>query len=148
MIDLKEMDVRTFMQTMGQALPDSPVMDPDPRLVDLRIALITEEFDETIDALIQLKRHDLTPAARLSYMAEVLDGIIDSMYVLIGTALALGMSTTEAWEEVQRANMEKATGPVRDDGKRLKPEGWNPPNIVRIVREMVAETEFADRSIR
>lgn len=147
MIDLKEMDVRTFMRTMGQDLPDSPLMDPDPALIDLRMALITEEFDETIDAMIQLKRQDLTPAARLSYMAEVLDGVIDLMYVSIGACLALGMSTTEAWAEVQRANMEKANGPIREDGKRLKPEGWVPPNIVRIVREMVAETEFADRSI-
>ena len=32
-------------------------------------------------------------------------------------------------DEIQRTNMAKVGGPVREDGKRLKPPGWQPPDI-------------------
>jgi predicted HAD superfamily Cof-like phosphohydrolase len=32
------------------------------------------------------------------------------------------------FEEVHRANMTKLAGPKREDGKQLKPEGWQPPD--------------------
>lgn len=39
------------------------------------------------------------------------------------------------WDEVQRSNLAKKDGPIRADGKRLKPDGWIPPRI----REMLVE---------
>jgi predicted HAD superfamily Cof-like phosphohydrolase len=41
----------------------------------------------------------------------------------------LGMELAPFFEEVHRTNMLKLTGPVREDGKRLKPPGWKPPRI-------------------
>ena len=41
----------------------------------------------------------------------------------------LGMDLQPFFEEVHRTNMLKTTGPVREDGKVLKPEGWKPPRI-------------------
>ena len=41
----------------------------------------------------------------------------------------LGLDLAPFFEEVHRTNMLKLTGPVREDGKRLKPEGWKPPRI-------------------
>lgn len=92
---------------------------------------------------------------------DVLDGIIDSIYVLIGFGHALGLPLEAAWRVVQEANMAKfiecktcfgkgkvspgatsgrdedrrcipcnGTGKEvlrREDGKILKPEGWQPP---------------------
>jgi predicted HAD superfamily Cof-like phosphohydrolase len=143
-----ERNVAAFHKATGQPVSFVPDMRPDPRLVDMRMALITEEFDETIDALLHLKRPDLTPALRVHYMAEAIDGLADLIYVCLGTGLALGLPVSEVWDEVQRANMDKVSGPVRQDGKRLKPPGWSPPAIERIVRELLAESEFADRSIK
>jgi len=41
----------------------------------------------------------------------------------------LGIDLRPFFREVHRTNMLKTTGPVREDGKRLKPEGWQPPRI-------------------
>lgn len=37
------------------------------------------------------------------------------------------------WREVQRANMDKLGGSVREDGKRMKPLGWRGPDHAPIV---------------
>jgi hypothetical protein len=34
--------------------------------------------------------------------------------------------------------MAKVGGPVRPDGKKLKPEGWQPPDIAGILRAQIA----------
>jgi predicted HAD superfamily Cof-like phosphohydrolase len=60
------------------------------------------------------------------------DAIADIFYVVLGVALRLGVDEAafnRVWAEVTRANMAKAGGPLRADGKRLKPEGWTPPDI-------------------
>lgn len=44
-------------------------------------------------------------------------------------ALALGVDLRPFFLEVHRTNMHKLTGPKREDGKQLKPEGWKPPRI-------------------
>jgi predicted HAD superfamily Cof-like phosphohydrolase len=75
-------------------------------------------------------------------MVEVADGIIDSIYVLVGMGLELGLPLEALWNEVQRSNMAKAieqpdgTFKVmrRADGKVLKPEGWTPPDIAGVLR--------------
>jgi predicted HAD superfamily Cof-like phosphohydrolase len=143
-----ERDVANFMSEMGQRRMTAPDMYPTPQLLDFRTSLITEEFDETIDAMLQLKRPDLTPHQRMYWMSEVADGVVDLIYVLIGTTLSLGIDIEEVWDEVHRANLAKTDGPIREDGKRLKPEGWEPPNVFRIIAEQLAESDFADRSIK
>ena len=40
-----------------------------------------------------------------------------------------GVDLDEIFAEVHRANLAKAGGPVRIDGKILKPEGWKPPRV-------------------
>ena len=66
---------------------------------------------------------------------EIADGICDSIYVLLGAALELGINITPLWDEVQRTNMAKEGGAIREDGKILKPEGWKPPVISRLLKE-------------
>lgn len=53
---------------------------------------------------------------------------------------SLGQSMTrwfdDIWQEVHKTNMAKATGPVVN-GKKMKPEGWCPPDIKGILEGKV-----------
>lgn len=62
-------------------------------------------------------------------LEKLSDGLADLIYVTVGTALEFGIPLDRVWAEVQRANMQKASGPRRADGKVLKPPGWVPPDI-------------------
>ena len=79
--------------------------------------LIEEEFRELQEA------HD---------MEAELDALVDILVVTIGAIHSAGFDGEGAWKEVMRTNFAKVdseTGKVRkrEDGKVLKPVGWNPP---------------------
>ena len=106
---------------------DIPIGDtPELRRVDLRCALIAEEAKETIEA------------AEAGDIVGAIDGLCDLIYVIHGAALEWGVDLEPFMEEVHRTNMAKVGGPVRADGKKLKPEGWTPPNIGGILRDQIA----------
>ena len=115
-------DVAEFMRAMGQRVEAQPTIIDGPTH-DLRLALIDEELDELREAM---------DAER---MVGVADALVDLLYVTIGTACAYGIDLGPIWDAVQAANMAKAGGPIRDDGKRLKPEGWRPPDVSGLLRE-------------
>jgi len=48
----------------------------------------------------------------------------------------LGLDLDLFFREVHRSNMAKLGGKVRQDGKILKPPGWQPPRIREMLREM------------
>jgi len=65
---------------------------------------------------------------------EQLDALTDILVVTIGAIHSMGANGEGAWNEVMRTNFAKIdedTGKVRkrEDGKVLKPEGWQPPNL-------------------
>jgi predicted HAD superfamily Cof-like phosphohydrolase len=67
------------------------------------------------------------------------DALIDILVVTIGALHSIGVDTEGAWKEVHGSNMAKidaGTGVVlrREDGKILKPEGWQPPNLKQYLR--------------
>ena len=67
------------------------------------------------------------------------DALIDIMVVTIGALHSIGVDVEGAWREVHKSNMAKVdvgTGVVlrREDGKILKPEGWQPPNLKQHLR--------------
>ena len=113
-------DVRAFMEEMKQDLPDSPQW-PEDSVLDMRLDLIEEEYAELLSGVVSRK------------LADTADAIIDLTYVVLGMGLAMGMPMDALWQEVHRSNIAKANGPVRADGKRLKPEGWESPNITAIL---------------
>lgn len=118
-------DVIEFHRAMVPDQVDLKSSFPSSKIEQLRVDLINEEIRETIDAIKDSK-------VTLD-IAKIADGICDSIVVLIGTALAYGIPIQECWDEVHRTNMAKIGGPVREDGKRLKPEGWTPPNLEEII---------------
>ena len=82
--------------------------------------LITEEHQEFLEATLAEDR------------VEQLDALIDILVVTIGAIHSMGADAEGAWKEVMRTNFAKVdseTGKVRkrEDGKVLKPVGWNPP---------------------
>lgn len=71
---------------------------------------------------------------------DYIDGLCDLLYVTIGGAVDLNINIQPHFNEVHRANMAKLKGPKREDGKQLKPEGWQPPDHQRIMEEYPSDT--------
>lgn len=117
-------DVKRFMVEMGQNVRLVPDADIPAVEMQLRYDLIAEEVNQ-----------ELLEAIANRNLPAIADGCADAIYVIIGTALAFGIDLSPIWNEVQRANMDKLTGPVRADGKRLKPEGWRSPDIDGLIEE-------------
>ena len=104
---------------------DSPGLSND-ELIELRIKLRKEEVEEYAEA------------ARAGDLVEVLDALADIGYILAGTIINHGMQHIydDAFDEVHRSNMAKLVdGKVlrREDGKVMKPEGWQPPNLAQFL---------------
>lgn len=103
---------------------DQTVGEINPGQFSLYKSLIAEEFKELQDARSQL---------------EELDALIDILVVTVGAIHSMGADGEAAWNEVMRTNFAKIdseTGKVRkrEDGKVLKPEGWQPPNLLPYLR--------------
>jgi predicted HAD superfamily Cof-like phosphohydrolase len=89
--------------------------------------LIKEEIAEFLSAFNKNDR------------VEELDALIDILVVTVGAIHSMGADAEGAWNEVMRTNFAKidsATGKVtkRSDGKVLKPEGWQPPELSRFLK--------------
>lgn len=117
-----QQDVETFHKKFEQKIGDNPGFS-DENTMKLRIALVEEEILELKDACEDKD------------FPSFVDAITDSIYVLLGTAIATGVDIEPIWQEVQKTNMAKAVGNKRDDGKLLKPEGWKAPDIKTLLKE-------------
>ena len=62
-------------------------------------------------------------------LAPLAHELVDLLYVTYGALDLLGVDADAAFAEVHRANLSKAGGPRRADGKQLKPEGWRPADV-------------------
>lgn len=103
---------------------DIPIGDtPKIRRPELRIELIREESRE------------LQKAISNGDLIQAIDGMCDLIVVTLGSAVEFGIDLDPFWDEIHKTNMAKKGGPVRSDGKRLKPEGWKPPELERIFNE-------------
>ena len=120
---------------MGGAAPDFPKM-PDQSLLDLRKTLIREEYEEVteqFDRLINGEHKDMT---------SLIHELTDLLYVTYGAIWACGVDPDPVFEEVHSANMRKLDGPRRADGKILKPEGWQPADVGKIIEAMKERTKL------
>ena len=67
------------------------------------------------------------------------NALIDILVVTIGAIHSMGADAEGAWQEVLKTNLAKidsSTGKVikREDGKVLKPQGWEPPNLLPFIK--------------
>ena len=87
-------------------------VDDDPKLVELRLNLITEEYHEVCSAFASGTKYDVAKE------------LCDTIYVCLGAMIAFGMDADKCFAEVHRSNMSKLTadGKVlyREDGKVQK----------------------------
>lgn len=124
--------VKAFHKAMDLPVLEHPQEIARERL-ELRLNLIAEEFLELLeaagyelDANLSLRQHCWKSPFN---MVEVADALGDLDYVIEGMRLELGINGAPIAAEIQRTNMAKVGGPIREDGKRLKPPGWLPPDI-------------------
>ena len=94
---------------------------PDGGKNRLRVRLIEEEFNE------------LKEAVDANDIVKVADALGDLCYVAIGMAVTCGIDLPSVLDEIHASNMAKEGGPTREDGKILKPDGWEPPNIGKML---------------
>lgn len=135
--------VTAFHDAMDVPVKEVPAVPSEDR-VRLRLSLIAEEFFEVMEAalgevhvcyakvLVMAAIKHVTPQVDLPKFA---DGLTDLDYVNEGTRLEFGIDGGPVLEEVHAANMRKTNGPIRDDGKRLKPPRWVGPDIERVLRD-------------
>lgn len=117
-------DVSVFLRAVGQDVPSKPIGETDQS--KLYKKLIDEEYQEFLEAFYT----DDT--------AEEIDACFDMMWVIIGYMKSRGWDCENIWDEGAKSNLSKIdpqTGLVRrrEDGKILKPEGWQPPNFKKFV---------------
>ena len=138
----REAMVRRFHVIAKQAAPEAPTV-PEDDVVRFRLRLISEEFIELLRSSLQPWKAEpwrldkvcdeirfVLEACPVGVdLPEFVDATVDLDYVVEGTRVAFGVRSGPVWAEVQRANMDKLGGPMRDDGKLLKPAGWRAPDI-------------------
>lgn len=118
-------DVSVFLTAVGQQVPVKPIGETDQS--KLYKKLIDEEYHEFLEAFYT----DDT--------VEEIDACFDMMWVIIGYMKSRGWDCENIWDEGAKSNLSKidpVTGLVkrREDGKILKPEGWQPPNFTKFVK--------------
>lgn len=147
--------VEKFMRLAGQEIPDKPTI-PSEEVRLLRARLILEEALETItlglgfrvrakgdpDCLLDLIRRDLMafdsrPEIAPPDLEQIADGCADLSVVSIGTLSACGIADDPILLEVDESNLRKfgPGGRLREDGKWIKPDDWEPPKIAERLRE-------------
>ena len=115
-------DQKKFMDACDQPTAGTK----NEKQYDLYRNLISEEVGELIEAVQNDDR------------VEQLDALIDILVVTIGAIHSMGADAEGAWKEVLQTNLAKIdskTGKVikRNDGKVLKPKGWQAPNLARFL---------------
>lgn len=141
-------DIRDFHEKFGLAY-DGPARALPLDLSEFRAKFGREEIDEYQDENDLAIMSETNDNADYTYhLSNVLDALVDQMYVLVGTIYLHGMQADfeEAWRRVHEKNMMKIRVERAEDSKRgstfdvVKPEGWTPPDHTDLV-------EINDRSI-
>jgi len=126
----REDSVAEFNEAVGQS------KGWDYLALELRLKLIREEFDELeleLKDAIFLTEHYGQEAITEEHKADILKEMCDLQYVLSGLAVSLELPLEQAFNRVHTNNMSKLGGPVREDGKQLKPDGYKKVNLKDMV---------------
>lgn len=120
---------------MGQPVRVVPVW-PDKGEREFRAELNTEECLEFVEAADNpiLDGYDIPDDDELKQaIADVGGELADIVIVAYGAALHWGINLDKCIAAIHAANMRKQDGPEREDGKRLKPEGWEKADLVEVL---------------
>lgn len=116
-------DVKLFHKTFRSPVGESPRMLRCERAA-ARADWMREEVDEFLEA---------------GDMYEQADAMIDLIYFALGTMVEMGIPPQDLFDVVQKANMSKlwpdGQPHFREDGKVIKPEGWQHPEVM--IKELI-----------
>lgn len=110
-------DVAEFhIKILGQPSADTPSLISQEWLLE-RFRFLAEESNEYLEAGM---RGDIVGAV---------DGLLDIIYVALGTLYIMGIPVQECWNHVQQANMSKVRGMTKRGNAfdAAKPTGWVAP---------------------
>lgn len=137
-------DIAEFHEKFGIEYRGSPRALPK-ELARFRNGFKEEELAEYMAA--QAMAYDETTRPRSArdranythHLEQALDGLVDLVYVALGSAYLHGFNFKEAWRRVHEANMKKVRASSAADSKRgsafdvVKPAGWEPPSHTDLV---------------
>ena len=146
MVNTYQKMVEEFHQKLGATIGTTPEL----RESELRAKLILEEAVETVAAMgfaahagfsAPYDKDEYQPDEIAKFFKmydkpnflDTIDGYCDLIYVVLGAAVTDGIDLDPFFTEVHRANIAKLGGGMREDGKFLKPDGWQPPDHERIL---------------
>lgn len=151
--DIKEFHMK--FTGLGEHRPTGPQELPD-ELALFRIGFMIEELAEYANnsgfvnigqSLNELHDHIKNESRWLIKrneggrdLHEQFDGLIDLVYVAIGTAYHHGVDFDEGWRRVHEVNMQKVLAKSADESKRgyrfdvVKPKNWRPADLSDLVK--------------
>ncbi|MCA9933021.1 MAG: hypothetical protein H6662_02520 [Ardenticatenaceae bacterium] len=115
-----------FHETMGVTPPAQPTV-PELGTLLVRRTLIDEEYGEVTAVFNQI--FSTMQRGEAVDIVPLVHELTDLLYVTYGAIWACGVDPDPIFAEIHRANMQKANGPRRADGKVLKPADWQPPDV-------------------
>lgn len=126
-----------FHEKFNRPIKHTPAIPPEVEC-ELRVDLLQEELNE------------LKEAINYGNLKECLDALVDIQYILNGTVIQFGFTYLfdSALREVHRSNMTKldknGKAILREDGKVLKSELYEPPNLQRILDKHLPDSVEKD----
>lgn len=120
-------DVAAFCRKFGLQPTRTPFCLPHEKMA-VRLRHLDEELQE------------LRRGIAVGDDAEVIDALVDLIYVALGTAHLCGFPFMAVWDAVHAANMKKIRAKNASDSKRgstfdvVKPVGWKKPDVAKILR--------------
>ena len=103
--------------------------------------LVSDLFTTEKVRFLNEELEEYATAAYEGDLVKATDGLLDLIYVALGTLYSMGIPVNECWNAVQAANMQKIRGMTKrgNDGDAAKPEGWVAPDaeIARIIGEAI-----------
>ena len=126
-------DIDKFHKKFGFEKNTKVGIPNNSELINFRTSFLMEELSEYTNAIVKKDS------------AEVLDALVDIVYIALGTAWLFNLPFDKAWKEIQAANMKKVR--AKDTtGKRgtkfdvIKPKDFKEPNIRRIIEDEKVRT--------
>lgn len=146
-------DVRQFHDHMGFATSNplrSPSLEVDELVNDIkelskqafqlwdstqdetmyRAHLILEELGEFLEAFNY---------AGIYGMTGVADGLVDLLYVVVGTMVQIDLPYQQIWDEIHKSNMSKQPRTPEDPRCRNKGPDYRPPDIATLIQQHTCE---------
>jgi predicted HAD superfamily Cof-like phosphohydrolase len=120
-------DVTAFCRKFQLRPTRKPFLLPYEKM-DVRLRHLEEELSE------------LSYAYTRGNEAEVIDALVDLVYVALGTAYLCGFPFMKVWDAVHAANMKKVRVRKASESKRGstfdvgKPADWKKPDVAKILR--------------